>query len=446
MATLDDSSDFPNTELIDPEDDQAISKLVRYLQKHIQKRHLLREEGNQKQINFRNTLVQLVREYESLKHCNNEQKLIISTLEGRVCKLQNQIDGLLCKLNSACEAMRSMQQEVNIFIECNVVSCYLYIINIISVQVRNRDKQLKEQEIERQRIIQKYNARIEAEANRITKEMEIKLRKQQEWFESCIKKKDDKLKLVGSILSSVHDNASDNVLKAPTASGTESVEESISNKISSITSAESQVSKSLHCEVRQNMFLRARINGAKERTVEKPIPMISKKSSRPKTEVVQESLPTTSIDPSPSTIASTDNVADTKTKLDTKMTKRVAYLHVEIKRRPSRRCKIPVVNPRYRAKSGDKWIDHRPAGIVPIGTIMQPQTQPHKQTVQKLTNPKTFRKKSAKYCLFAQEQDTDGELETKLYKADVLPTCGGGAQIVFNDIEYLKQISPSTAK
>ncbi|XP_012219278.2 kinesin-like protein KIF23 isoform X6 [Linepithema humile] len=407
-SCLDDSSDFPNTELIDPEDDQAISKLVRYLQKHIQKRHLLREEGNQKQINFRNTLVQLVREYESLKHCNNEQKLIISTLEGRVCKLQNQIDGLLCKLNSACEAMRSMQQEV-----------------------RNRDKQLKEQEIERQRIIQKYNARIEAEANRITKEMEIKLRKQQEWFESCIKKKDDKLKLVGSILSSVHDNASDNVLKAPTASGTESVEESISNKISSITSAESQVSKSLHCEVRQNMFLRARINGAKERTVEKPIPMISKKSSRPKTEVVQESLPTTSIDPSPSTIASTDNVADTKTKLDTKMTKR---------------CKIPVVNPRYRAKSGDKWIDHRPAGIVPIGTIMQPQTQPHKQTVQKLTNPKTFRKKSAKYCLFAQEQDTDGELETKLYKADVLPTCGGGAQIVFNDIEYLKQISPSTAK
>nr|XP_012219278.1 PREDICTED: kinesin-like protein KIF23 isoform X2 [Linepithema humile] len=397
-SCLDDSSDFPNTELIDPEDDQAISKLVRYLQKHIQKRHLLREEGNQKQINFRNTLVQLVREYESLKHCNNEQKLIISTLEGRVCKLQNQIDGLLCKLNSACEAMRSMQQEV-----------------------RNRDKQLKEQEIERQRIIQKYNARIEAEANRITKEMEIKLRKQQEWFESCIKKKDDKLKLVGSILSSVHDNASDNVLKAPTASGTESVEESISNKISSITSAESQVSKSLHCEVRQNMFLRARINGAKERTVEKPIPMISKKSSRPKTEVVQESLPTTSIDPSPSTIASTDNVADTKTKLDTKMTKR---------------CKIPVVNPRYRAKSGDKWIDHRPAGIVPIGTIMQPQTQPHKQTVQKLTNPKTFRKKSAKYCLFAQEQDTDGELETKLYKADVLPTCGGGAQIVFNDIEY----------
>lgn len=49
-CSLDDSSDFPNTELTDPEDDQAISKLIRYLQKHGQKRHLLREEGNQKRM------------------------------------------------------------------------------------------------------------------------------------------------------------------------------------------------------------------------------------------------------------------------------------------------------------------------------------------------------------------------------------------------------------
>lgn len=104
-------------------------------------------------------------------------------MEGRVYKLQNQIDGLLCKLNSACEAMRSMQQEVNTFVERNVVFLLFMIINIVFVQVRDRDKQLKEQEIEKKRIIEKYNAKIEAEVNRITKEMERKLRKQQEWFE-----------------------------------------------------------------------------------------------------------------------------------------------------------------------------------------------------------------------------------------------------------------------
>jgi len=150
---------------------------------------------------------------------------------------------------------------------------------------------------------------------------------------------------VKNVLSSVHDNASNNgIINAPTTSGTESVGGSIpiSSK-SSITSAESQVSKTLYCEV-QNMPLCARTDSIKKRTIEKPIPVISvKKSSRPKAEIVEESLPMMSIDPSPSTIdrptiASTDSVAITeKTKLDTKMTKRVAYLQVEIKMRPSRR-------------------------------------------------------------------------------------------------------------
>lgn len=111
--------------------------------------------------------------------------------------------------------------------------------------------------------------------------------------------------------------------------------------------------------------------------------------------------------------------------------------------------KIPVVNPRYRrSQNVERWINHHPIGTVPTGTIFQPQVQPHhKRVVRKLTNPNNFAiKKSAKYCLYAQEQDTDGELETKLYKGDILPTCGGGAQIVFNDIECLKQISPTTTK
>lgn len=47
------------------------------------------------------------------------------------------------------------------------------------------------------------------------------------------------------------------------------------------------------------------------------------------------------------------------------------------------------------------------------------------------------------YCLVTQEQDTDGEVETKLYKGDVIPTNTGGAQMIFNDVECLKQHSPT---
>lgn len=57
-----------------------------------------------------------------------------------------------------------------------------------------------------------------------------------------------------------------------------------------------------------------------------------------------------------------------------------------------------------------------------------------------ITNPRTSR-----YLLVHQEADTDGELETKLFKGDVIPTTSGGAQVVFNDVECLKQMSPTAS-
>lgn len=49
----------------------------------------------------------------------------------------------------------------------------------------------------------------------------------------------------------------------------------------------------------------------------------------------------------------------------------------------------------------------------------------------------------SRYCLITQEPDTEGELETKLYKGDVLKTTSGGAQVIFDDVECLKQLSPN---
>jgi len=66
--------------------------------------------------------------------------------------------------------------------------------------------------------------------------------------------------------------------------------------------------------------------------------------------------------------------------------------------------------------------------------------------VTQLTVVEDFADKASKYCLRTQEQDSEGEIETRLYKADVLTTVGGGAQVVFNDVEVLRQESPTAAK
>ncbi|KAJ8683831.1 hypothetical protein QAD02_019623 [Eretmocerus hayati] len=109
----------------------------------------------------------------------------------------------------------------------------------------------------------------------------------------------------------------------------------------------------------------------------------------------------------------------------------------------ARKDKVGVSNPRYRrSQSADRWVDHRPETLVPVGTVLQPLMR-RKRSITKLTSPKEITDGASRYCLIAQNHDSEGELETKLYKGDILPTSGGGAQVVFNDVECLKQLSPT---
>lgn len=80
-----------------------------------------------------------------------------------------------------------------------------------------------------------------------------------------------------------------------------------------------------------------------------------------------------------------------------------------------------------------------------MGTIFQPYL-PNRKQVNNLTEIKDVANaKTSKYCLISQQADTDGELETRLFKGDIIPTMTGGAQIVLNDVECLKQASPVTS-
>jgi kinesin family protein 23 len=90
------------------------------------------------------------------------------------------------------------------------------------------------------------------------------------------------------------------------------------------------------------------------------------------------------------------------------------------------------------------WLEHKAPFVVAPGTVLQPFYKRTKSVtspeMKDITNSRTSR-----YCLITQEADTDGELETRLYKGDVIPTTTGGAQVVFDDVECLKQLSPINA-
>jgi len=106
----------------------------------------------------------------------------------------------------------------------------------------------------------------------------------------------------------------------------------------------------------------------------------------------------------------------------------------------------PISNPRFHRRSKsvgtDTYLEHKGKVAAPMATILQPYYKTSKTVNQPemkdITNSRTSR-----YCLITQNADTDGELETLLYKGDVIPTTSGGAQVVFDDVECLKQFSPT---
>ncbi|XP_033624809.1 kinesin-like protein KIF23 isoform X1 [Asterias rubens] len=107
-------------------------------------------------------------------------------------------------------------------------------------------------------------------------------------------------------------------------------------------------------------------------------------------------------------------------------------------RSPPARMTQPPVKLRHRRSrsTSNAWVDHKPASTIDTETVLQPAGLKKKRTVAMPTVKDL--KGTENYMLTHQEEDSKGEVETKLYKAEVLQTRGGGRSVQFTDIEKLK--------
>uniref|UniRef100_A0A094ZKW9 Kinesin-like protein n=1 Tax=Schistosoma haematobium TaxID=6185 RepID=A0A094ZKW9_SCHHA len=104
----------------------------------------------------------------------------------------------------------------------------------------------------------------------------------------------------------------------------------------------------------------------------------------------------------------------------------------------------PAFNPRHRRSrsvGGDnaRWLEHQEANNTPLGTIFTPNLK-HRKSVTRVELKDTLN--ADNYLLHHQEADSDGNVETSLFKGAIIPTAGGGSAVVFNDVEVLRQSSP----
>uniref|UniRef100_A0A3P9P3T8 Kinesin-like protein n=1 Tax=Poecilia reticulata TaxID=8081 RepID=A0A3P9P3T8_POERE len=98
----------------------------------------------------------------------------------------------------------------------------------------------------------------------------------------------------------------------------------------------------------------------------------------------------------------------------------------------------PVRPRRRRSRSAgvEKWVDHKPPSSLDLGTVLQPVIP---NAIQVSAPNEKALSKCDRYVLTHQEVASDGEIQTKLIKGEVIKTRGGGQSVQFTDIETLKQ-------
>lgn len=112
---------------------------------------------------------------------------------------------------------------------------------------------------------------------------------------------------------------------------------------------------------------------------------------------------------------------------------------------PAGRSAPPVANPKFTSnlmEGAGKWIEHQPPGTLETGTVLQPQIKNSKS----VTNLKPSDFKSGKYTKYAvthNEATNSGNIQTQVFKGNVIPSSTGGAQVIFDDVETLHQESPA---
>jgi kinesin family protein 23 len=108
----------------------------------------------------------------------------------------------------------------------------------------------------------------------------------------------------------------------------------------------------------------------------------------------------------------------------------------------------PIKGKGRKRSASENWLEHVPSSTVENGGILQPQLK-KKRTVS-TPKPKDFQsKRVGRYVLQHQEEDSDGDIKTALYKGDIQPTRGGGTSVTFTGVEthrHSKPVHPVTPK
>lgn len=367
--------DFPNLELIDYNDQETLSQLIKFLSDRDATRQTLLIDFSAKYNQFRNRLAEHEREYQRLLQRYEE----LETNSGRT-------DSLTSKLEAKCRALESktssLERQLN---EAEKLK------REFEAKLQDKSMKIRQEQSEKERLKDNFKQRLEINNIKWEENLDKERKKIEKEFGAVIEEKQKKFELMKEVLDTDTPVAKPRTFKAPATS----------------TKPRTYTTPGLLASARSESDVSSiGMSGPRTRTA-------SVVSTRPWGYGGGSSV-------NKPLVAPKTPVATPRTQLP--------------------RC---TLRHRRSRSNNELWLDHKPVGHLDLDTVLQP-TLKKKKSVSKLEQKDTMA--ASKYMLTTQDIGSDGEFQTKYYKGDVLATPGGGASVIFSDVEIHKQREPGTRK
>ncbi|GBM87104.1 Kinesin-like protein KIF23 [Araneus ventricosus] len=376
--------DFPSLSIHMFDDESVYTNLIDFLESRISRRNTFFQDITRRQDDFRNNLQAIDKENVQLKQ---EKTILQMDLDAR----EEQVRSLERKLSSteqSYEILANQYQETQ-----NQIQNY-------RLELDSRERKISDQGKEIEYVKIRMQEKLASEKDRLKRIMERRLAAKQAELERKMCFTDEKFRQLREILNADDWEYIGDIVAPP-----------VPPSVTSTATSESSAPES---------------HRPKRRSLDEPSasnPKFTKTKSELDFRSSRHNTPQSGQQPS-------------KNEFDDLFAK-------ENKPPSSSQRSVAIANLRHRRSqsSSGVWIEHKPIENLPLTTVLQP-TMKKKKSVSKLNVKDVTNADVSKYVLQHQEQDSQGEMETQLYKGDVIPSAGGGAQVVFNDVEKLRQESP----
>jgi len=400
IAPLQQFPAWPYMELQNPADSTCLVKLMAHLSERMNLRKILYDEWFRKQETVRAMIVQLDQDNIDLTKAMEGQRQSLTDKDKEYRILEKRVKSLNERIETLTRSTQSFEMQRR----------------TLEAKLDEQKELYQKEKQERNRLKQTLKDLTSTERMRWEKECDKRVRDMQMEMEGAMLEKSEKLRQLKHVIQGLDTPERDSIISHT------KVLTDRTNIVGSSSSGNLPIKVDIHINDEKPKETKTVHSGRTTTTT-------SKFTSRQKN--VSKTPAGTSAKP-PSRLRTKTTGAAPKTQVRSRSPP------------PTLNKPAPVRSSKHRrSRSSDYWLNHKPQDTLSTDTVMQPCLS-KKKTVN---TPKVKDLKATpNYMLTHQEQDSFGEIQTKLIKGEVMETRGGGTSVQFTDIETLKKRLESSSK